>query len=144
METQKTATELYCSGLRQIADWFEAHPDIPPPSDPIACYTLDTKEEAARCIRALGSCAKTYNDWSFTLSKNFEGVNLRFIFTRAKVCERRIVGVETVPAEYVPAHTRPATTREIVEWDCGPVLGADDPLPPEVEAENDLAAEPGL
>lgn len=44
---------------------------------------------------------------------------LDFNWPRREVCTRRVVGTEDVPEQVTPAHTR-----EIVEWDCHPLLAA--------------------
>ena len=108
----------YADGLRAIADWFEAHPDVPTPDYPrIDVSSAETKEEALVIARALGSCTKTYGDTTFTLAKDFGGIHLSFNFWRSAVCERRVIGVLHVPASSTPAHDE-----EIVEWECSPLL----------------------
>lgn len=121
-----SANKAFADGLRAAADWYEAHPEIPSPmydgTFDLGNGMLDEKEEAATLIRALGSCKKEYSDDYFVVEKAMGAVRLRFIFHRAKVCVRKVVGVETVPAKFVEAHTIPASTKEIVEWECEPVL----------------------
>jgi hypothetical protein len=112
----------YAAGLRLLADWLEAHPEIPLPTYHINNYNLDTKEQAAELVRAFGSCKKKYSDDMFYVSKQFGVLNYEFSFYRSGVCTPRVVGVETIPAMFVEAHTIPARTKEIVEWDCEPIL----------------------
>ena len=113
----------YADGLRAVADFYESHPEIPLPYDTdISNGSVDTKEEAATIMRALGSCSKNYSDYYFVLAKNFGPIKMQFIFTRHKVCVRKVIGVETIEAEFVPAHTIPAWTKEIVEWECEAIL----------------------
>lgn len=112
----------YADGLRQIADWYEAHPEIALPTPAtLGNYMLNTKEEAAQVSRALGTCEKTYTDTMFYISRQFDAVRLEFVFFRNAVCVPRVVGTEDVPERVIPAHTR-----DIVEWDCSPILGEAD------------------
>lgn len=112
----------FVAGLRAVADFYEAHPDCPMPYEPdvtVTHFEEESPEEAARVGRMLGRFEKDYGPDLFTLSRRFNGVRLRFLFYREKVCTKRVVGVEEVPEQVVPAHTR-----EIVEWDCAPILAA--------------------
>lgn len=106
----------YVNGLRQIADWFEAHPDMPVPfTSDITIYNAPSAVDA---VKALGSCRKRYDDYSLLIERDFPGVKLQFYFLRGAVCKMRVVGTEEVPERVVPA-----TVRQIVEWDCDPLLG---------------------
>jgi hypothetical protein len=124
-ELPRTSHQEYADGLRQIAAFIELHPELPLPSGQIDNYATDTKEEAAAVIRALGKCTKEYGDAYMTISRGFGGIALRFVFARSRVCTRKVVGVETIPAVFVEAHTVPASTKEIVEWECEPILAAE-------------------
>ncbi len=109
----------FAKSLRLIAKWYEKHPDAPVDSAPYlnvssGCVDVGT---AARVVRMLGCCDKDYGESLVTLTRNFGGVDLRFLFWRSAVCERKVVGTMTVPQRVVPAYTR-----EIVEWDCHPLL----------------------
>lgn len=112
----------YANGLRELASWYEEHEEISLPSTDVDCFSLDTKEEAAKVAKAFGKCRKDYNEYHLVLSSYFGPIRLRFVFGREKVCTRRVVAVETIPAEFVEAHVKPARTKEIVEWDCLPIL----------------------
>jgi len=121
-----TATE-YAAGLRQLADWIEAHPEQPRPDAELSVYALNTKQEAAACLRALTPCKKEYRDELFQLSRMFGPLNLKFIFYRNAVCTRKVVGtkevgVEVIPSRVIPEQIIPAHTEEIVEWECGESL----------------------
>ena len=120
---------LYVKGLLELAKWLEAHPEVPLPERRFVAYVNgedDSKEGAARIMRAMGSCEKCYSDVGlFYLEKEFQGVKLSLMFDRDKVCERVVTGVKTIEAKFVPAHTIEAKTVEIVEWRCGPILKED-------------------
>lgn len=127
--------EGYAKSLRLLADWWEAHPEVRLPySGNISYWQLDTKEQAATLVRAFGSCEKNYDEEIFRVQKSFGEITADFVLYRDKVCVRKVVGVETIPATFVEAHTIPATTKEIVEWECEPILSS------EPEAANEEAA----
>lgn len=113
-------------GLRQIADWYDAHPEIDIPTSPnFRNFSVNSKATVQAVIRALGECKKEYADTLFTVSRKFGSVRTDFIFFRNDVCVRKIVGVETIPARIIPAQPEmviPAETKEIVEWECAPVM----------------------
>lgn len=116
-------------GLRSIANFLEDHPELPLPDMDFRIYSLNSKEEAQAVARAFGNFEKGYSNWYATLTKAFvkgefgAEVALSYVFNREAICERKVVGVRTIPAEFVPAHTTEARTEEIVEWDCGSILG---------------------
>lgn len=126
-----TDHEAYAAGLREMADWIEANPSIPLPESKIINYAVDSKEHAEAIARSGGKCRKVYSGDYFNLYKDFGVIELNHFFYRKAVCERKVVGVETIPARFVEAHIIEAHTKEIVEWECIPILAA------ETEAAND-------
>lgn len=134
------ARKKFIDGLRALADWFEAHPDIPTPRGEVAInlYSMDTKEEAATFARALGRCDKRYQDSILYISRRFGAIRLEALFMRDSVCTKRVVGTREIPEQVIPARSEeiiPARTEEIVEWDCEPILKPSDPEPVEQTAE---------
>lgn len=107
----------YTNGLRAIADWYDAHPEIEPSGSTLDHYGLDTKEEAAMLVKAFGSCKKEYHDTIFTVVKRFGSIDLKFHFSRNQVCTRRVVGTKIEPARMVAERVV-----DIVEWDCESIL----------------------
>ena len=125
MNSEERSKE-YASGLRQLADWIEAHPSIDPPDGILNVCSLNTKEEAAACLKALAPCKKEYQETMFKLIREFGPISLRFIFYRAAVCTKKVVGTRhieayTKAAEMIPAQHFDAHDEEIVEWECGPI-----------------------
>ena len=119
----KTVHEQYADSLRGIADWYEKHPEIPLPSDEtMTNYSVSTKEHAEALVRGLGGCEKNYDEDSFSITKKFGTVKLRFYFSRSEVCRRVVVGTKIEPARIVPERVIPAKEVDIVEWECMPVL----------------------
>lgn len=124
----------YIAGLRQLADILEAHPDLPLPYGGtttsellwIANSRQDHKQVAATFARTIpGVVAKQPRGTDLDLIGRIAGLHVQLIVDRDAVCERVVVGSETVT---VPA--RPATeatpeqteTREVVEWRCASIL----------------------
>lgn len=112
----------WIANMRAVLDWYEAHPNLPTPSPELAINSCDTKEEAAAIMRECLPCKKTYYDNIFTIYKTISGIELRFVFWRDQVCTRRVVRVEEVPEQIIPEQVIPASKKEIVEWDCEPIL----------------------
>ena len=94
----------YARGLRAIADWYEAHPDMPVPhTEDVGVYGVkETLEEAARIAEALKPCRKEWEKEFFKLVRDFGPLRLKFVFRRSAVCTAR--RVERIV--------------EVVEWDC--------------------------
>jgi hypothetical protein len=83
------------------------------------------RDAAQRILRAIGGkWAKNPWDDRFDFKQpNYRpGVNLAVYTHRDQVCERRVVGTEEVTVPAVEAQPERTETREVVEWDCSPVL----------------------
>jgi len=119
----------FATGLRAIADWIEAHPEVPIQFRRSLTFGVeDSRENAVLAARALGHCDKRMEDTMFKLARPFGAIELQLLFWRATVCERRVVGTRQIPE-----HHSPASTEEIVEWDCHPIFGgAAEPVVPVV------------
>lgn len=117
----------YANGLRELANWIESHPEISLPNDVIHNYALNTKEEAALCLRALKPCKKEYTEDFFKLVRNFGPIKVIHLFNRDAVCQRVVTGKRIVQAHLDPGYVVPAKMVEaheedIVEWRCGDAL----------------------
>ena len=122
----------YANALRQIADFVEAHTDIPAPSTSrIDIWTFGhegrEKQIAASFARSIGKIEKdTYGPGNvLVLRKQFGPVSLECNVPREQVCERVVVGRRVIPAQ--PQQIVPAKPEEVVdevEWRCQPILGA--------------------
>ena len=120
------------SGLREAAAWFEAHPEVPIPASAlhITLYDLGGDEaelETLKTIaRAMGAATKDYEDDFFKLSCTFaDAVTVTAVAWRENVCQRIVVGTETVIEQRPPDGVEMVDVeveREIVEWDCPPSL----------------------
>jgi hypothetical protein len=113
--------EEYIQGLRDIADFFEARPDLPTPSfgESIFIWERSLENARERGIQ-MAPCEKEHTDNYFHLVRKFGPHTLKVTWGRDDVCERVQVGTKHVPEEVIPAHDEP-----IYEWDCTkPILGS--------------------
>ena len=117
-EKDLTEHEKFALGLRQLANFYEAHPEIPLPYQDLHSYSLDTKDDAAMLAKALGTFEKKYSDDLLIVSKKFQSVNLKFYLTRDSVCTARVVGKKIEPEVYIPSQHIPAREVDVIEWDC--------------------------
>ena len=113
----------YANGLRMIADFIEAHPDLELPANQLDCYGADSREQAAEVLSAMKPCKKVYGDSLFYITRDFGPLTLRYVFCRDRVCTRKVVGTRiieahTEPEKVIPAKEIPERVEEIVEWDC--------------------------
>ena len=121
----------FIAGLRDLADFYEAAPDFPVPfeakfddSSQYHLHGIDGPDQLATLTRMLGGRrTKDADEHAVHITRRFgPGVVVELYVSREEVCERRVVGTETVE---VPDPDAPKITieREIVEWVCAPVLG---------------------
>lgn len=109
----------YADGLRQLAEWYDAHPDAEQPyrSDRVEYFPV-TKDDLVALLREHGGQWKktTASDLLY-LRRRFGPFTLEAVIDQRDVCTRRVVGTRIVPAS-------PERLEEVVEWDCQPILGA--------------------
>lgn len=104
----------FAANLRELADFIEAHPDIPMPVGEINIHVyVFTAEHLAEIARALGRAEKDHSGDYLHLVKPFGPIRLRYFTDRAKVCRRVVTGVRHVAETLLPARNE-----EIVEWVC--------------------------
>ena len=109
-------TQPFVQDLRALADWYDFHPEAPVPSMHLNVF-VDTKEELAAVARMLGDVEKGGDDSWFFVRRRFGSINFDCNVSRKIACTARVVRTEHVPERVVPAYER-----EIVEWDCPPIL----------------------
>lgn len=124
----------YAEGLRHLADLIETGA-APFPYGPMSLFlafgSIPAAEQPAAArdlIRALGggTYSKDASDATMSLDGMCGGVPIRIYVLRDAVCERVVVGTETVEVPAQPAIEAHTETREIVEWHCGSLLDAAD------------------
>ena len=120
------------SRLRAIADFIEAHPDIPMYCATVTCYDFaavnvlfrgsDPAEERRNMTafaRAIGHIEKREHVGShYFVNGKIGDVPVKAQVTREAVC-KRVVVEETLPAEpEVTIPAKPARTVKIEKWEC--------------------------
>lgn len=101
-------------GLREFADFLEAHPDAPFSRNWLIEY-VPTREDLIKAARIMGSFDKKPDTDYFGVNRNFGPITYRVYTERTKVCERVVIGTRTVPAQA-------ERTEDIVEWKCASLL----------------------
>lgn len=135
--------------LRELATLVEQHPDIPEPDFEyrtygkgprikFSHYGSDAEEQIAKLVKILGvpftkndPSANGYNEMYYVLEGTWAGVSVEIITERSTVCERVVVLTEDIEEEVPDPELVKALptvkqhhTREIVEWQCNPVIAA--------------------
>ena len=129
--------------LRALADFIDANPDLNfgPDFDKTSIHADDQRlgifiqsarksaaevqAEVKAVRRAIGGIwGKGGHEQTFYLEQsNVFGYFETTIYSDRKLtCERRVVGIEDVVVDAVEAAPSRTESREIVEWDCGPLL----------------------
>lgn len=125
----------YAAGLRHMADLIEAG-TIPIPTggvDLFVAFGPTPSEEQARAARDItralggGRWNKNGRNGSTLLLEGMcGGVPVRVYVDREAVCERVVVGRETVEVPAQPAVEAHTVEQDVVEWRCSPLLAAAD------------------
>lgn len=147
MTTNDTTNDVraeYIAGLRALADALEQHPELMLPytgrlSSPMNVIPLgdEQRPQLTAWARALpGKREKQERDQYLDLIGAFHGLGIKVICDRDEVCERVVVGTETVtktvkdPAALAAVPEVEVTEEvEVVEWRCRPLLGERDAEP---------------
>lgn len=101
-------------GLRQLADFLEAHPEAPLSHVHVMEY-IAKRDQFKHVARVMGNIDKTLNDDFFGIERCFGPVVYRIFTDRGNICERIVTGKRTIPAQ--PEHEE-----DIVEWSCAEPL----------------------
>ena len=123
--------------LREFADFLDDHgQDIPDVNVDVSSRVWswtdagDVPTAIALALRAgmkgADEVTKEYSDNYFRLYLSFGDLQYRVLCDRDEVCERTVVGTETV-MESVPPEgewTEQAVEKDVVEWVCNPLLAA--------------------
>lgn len=84
--------------------------------------TLVEMARAAANDRFCVEVKKDYNGDFFSLFLDFDGAKIELWTNRKEVCERRVVGTQTVTKKVAIEFEEQDVEEEIVEWDCHPLL----------------------
>jgi hypothetical protein len=126
--------QAYVDGLRELADWLEAHPAARPSFggfDPVRLLWPcgDSRDGLAAAARVLGRAAKSSDSKWVNVTRLFGPHQIQAYASHEAVCERVVVGTETIETEVpdpealknVPT-IKVTETVEQVEWRCPPSL----------------------
>jgi hypothetical protein len=118
--------------LRQLADWFDKHPEVPVPSglkaDSCSYYCYLYAEEFKEALPKLGAFKKVYNEYDFEAVIEVAGFKIAYYTSRENVCTKKVVSKKFVPEVVVPQRIIAAHEEDVIEWECGDSL-----LAPHVE-----------
>jgi hypothetical protein len=106
--------QQFTTSLRALADFLDAHPEVPCPHYIVLNVFTDDRPTLAAVART-GRWEKVYNDSWFSLVKSFgEHLTLEVNAQRSTVCRQVVVGTRIRPAK--PAE--PECEEEVTEWVC--------------------------
>lgn len=109
-------------GLRDMADFFDANPRIPPPRWQTLNVPCESREDLAELAR-MTSWTKTYSEYYFALQKKFGGnLTLDVYVPREQVCRKVVTGTKVIPA----VEAQPEREVEVTEWVCEDVALLED------------------
>jgi hypothetical protein len=118
----RTDRQKFADSLRDLARFIETHPRVQVPIRE-TFYIFPKKEEIGTYARELGKAKKRGGDTFFDLVKDFgPACELQVSWYREQVCERVVVGTETVEERVPDTYTTQTVTRDKVEWHCPKVL----------------------
>lgn len=98
------------AGLRELADFLDAHPEVAAPLYSSLLSRVNTREDLM-AVAQIGGWKKVYEGEYFTLRRTFAGVTLDVYTDRTTVCRKVVTGQRVVPA-------RPECTEDVFEWVC--------------------------
>lgn len=110
---EKERRRAYVSGLRQLANFMEAHPDLPVPYAGAANAFVNSKADLAALARSTGvRWAKAASDDYFCLLVHFHGGHsYELNVSREQVCRKVVTGTRIEPA-------KPEQVVEEFHWVC--------------------------
>lgn len=118
---------VYVDGLRALADFIEARPDLCPTYSTVQINIFadgegdELRADFARLVRLVGRGEKCATDTWFNFVRKFGPHELHITARRVDVCERVVVGVDEVEVpdpEAVAALPKVVQQVERVEWVC--------------------------
>lgn len=108
---------MFIQGLRDMADFFENHPDLKFPHYSGLNVFVNTREEIAEIARQ-STWSKVYAGHWFCLRKQFgSDLTLEINISREEVCRKVVTGTRVVPAMPAMPATE-ETVEEVTEWVC--------------------------
>lgn len=123
----------FVAGLRAVADWYEARPELNPPVSTVhyAYYggdmgggnLVDSKTGLRWFAKLAGKVRKAVTEYTYSLTAEPDANStVAVCASRSAVCEPIEVGTRHVPPVVVPEQITPAYDEPIYEWRCPPIL----------------------
>ena len=120
----------YVSGLRAVADFLEAHPELGTPLDvqfPIFFHGKDAevRSHAAMAAHVFGRTDKEDFGGYLQLVANISGFKFEMWYPRNALCRQVLVRTDYISEKVIPASPErviPAQEIPIYEWRCDPIL----------------------
>ena len=113
----------YVMGLRQLAEWYEGHPDAVQPFESGRLeFVVHSRTVLAQVIRDFGGrWEKNAQGGLMFFCSTFGPFRLVMYTNQETVCTARKVGTRSIPAR--PA--QPERVEDVLEWDCQPIMGVE-------------------
>lgn len=132
-DIDEPTTAEVAQGLRELADWIEAHPDnlaaqaVAHDMNKIGTGTITFNAVEFHTLASAlgGERQKDVDDDYMIVTRKFGPVLVRIRGSRESVCVAKVVGTvtEELPArDAIPAQPARTVKRDIIEWECPPVL----------------------
>lgn len=135
----------FVAGLRELADFFEARPELAPPYgidnlnyygyvDEDCQHTVDSKTGVAFFVKTVGGkITKSADSSFFRMSRKVGPFSIVAISNRESICERVKVGERIEPERIIPAQPEqhipakeeefiPSSKVDVYEWRCPSIL----------------------
>ena len=121
--------QKFAKGLRELADFYETYGGAPLPVPYLWVYGA-SPQQMVEVVKAQGALKtkKEYSGEQFAIVKEYSGgIQVRYSISREEVCRKVVKEVidvpETIePEQTIPARVIPAHRREVIEWECSPLL----------------------
>lgn len=104
--------ERFIQGLHDVADFLARHPSAPLPQTLTVYSFAQTKDALVSLVRAFGNVDKNAEGSYYWISKQFGPIRYEVNIEREKVCAKKVVGKQLVPAY----------EKDVVEWTCADSL----------------------
>ena len=107
--------EPFIQSLRDLANWLDAHPDVPTPASMQVNTFVLTKDELRAVAKASPAWAKLDFGEYMALRHTIGSIEYDINVARGEVCRKVVTGTKVIPAQ-------PEKTVEDFRWVC------DDPI----------------
>ena len=111
----------YAAGLRQLAEWYDGHPNAEQPYENEKIrFIAAFRETVAQVIRDFGGrWEKSASNGLMYFRSTFGPFTLVMCTRQETVCVARKVGTRVVPERALVAEHEV----DVLEWDCQPIMG---------------------